>query len=343
MAIRYYRAICKEELIVSEHPFAPYVRILGKGKKGSRSLTEQEAYESMSMILTDQVCPEQLGAFLMLLRVKEESPEELTGFVKAAREHSHAPSDRVHVDLDWSSYAGKKRQLPWYLLAALTLAQSGTRVFMHGSRGHTAGRLYTEDMLSQFDIPVCQDWQQVEVSLDQHAFAFMSINHLVPRLGEIIQLRNILGLRSPVHTLCRLINPLGAHHTVDGVFHPAYAPMHQKASQLLGVEQSLTIRGDGGEAELKPDTSCEVRWIKQGELSDEEWPRIYPRRLVRDENLDPSVLRSVWRGESSHEYGEGAVITTVAAILVLLQKADSHESAVNQATALWEGRDKTAF
>jgi len=329
-------------MIVAEHPFAPFVRILGKGKKGSRSLTEEEAFDAMSMILTDQVRPEQLGAFLMLLRVKEESPEELTGFVKAARLHAHAP-ESLHVDLDWSSYAGKKRQLPWYLLSAFVLAGEGVRIFMHGSRGHTPGRIYTEDMIPLFGLPICQSWESVEKSLDSNQFAFMSINNLVPRLGEIIQLRSILGLRSPVHTLCRLINPLSAPCTIDGVFHPAYAPMHQKASYLLGVQHSLTVRGDGGEAELKPDADCELRWIRKGELSDQMWPRVYPRRLVKEDELETEQLLALWRGEAEHEYGEGAVISTLAALLVLLGKASDQPSAVVLAQKYWGRRDKARF
>lgn len=69
-----------------EHPFAPTIRILGKGKNGSRSLTIDEAYDAMTMILEDKVTAEQLGAFLMLLRVKEETPEEVAGFVRAIRD-----------------------------------------------------------------------------------------------------------------------------------------------------------------------------------------------------------------------------------------------------------------
>jgi anthranilate phosphoribosyltransferase len=64
-----------------EHPFAEYIRILGKGKKGSRPLTQDEAYHAMKMILAEEVLPIQLGAFLMLMRVKEETPEELAGFL----------------------------------------------------------------------------------------------------------------------------------------------------------------------------------------------------------------------------------------------------------------------
>ncbi len=75
----------------AEHPFAPYVRILGKGRTGSRSLTFAEARDAFRMILDGEALDVQIGAFLMLLRVKEESPEELAGFVSAVREWIPAP------------------------------------------------------------------------------------------------------------------------------------------------------------------------------------------------------------------------------------------------------------
>ena len=327
--------------MTQEHPFAPFVRILGKGQKGSRSLTQQEAFEAMQMILNTEVEPEQLGAFLMLLRVKEESPEELAGFVQAVRGQISAP-EPLQVDLDWSTYAGKKRQLPWFLLAALTIAGSGVRVFMHGARGHTAGRIYSEDMLGLFGIQGCQNWQQVDDSLKLRNFAFMPIDTLCPEMGRIINLRSILGLRSPVHTLCRLINPLHARHTVDGVFHPAYGPMHQKTAVLLGVERGLTIKGDGGEAEIKPDSECDLQWTHSGEYSTSVWSRYFPKRLVK-EALDIADLLSVWRGDKRHEYGEGAVISTLAVVLKLLGKSGSEVELFSQAESLWQGRDKTAY
>ena len=95
----------------AEHPFAQFVRILGKGKRGARGLTREEAREAMGMLLDDKVEDTQLGAFLMLLRHKEESAEELAGFTEAIRSRLAAPG--IRVDLDWPSYAGKKRHLPW--------------------------------------------------------------------------------------------------------------------------------------------------------------------------------------------------------------------------------------
>gem|GEM_PF-4474068 len=91
----------------AEHPFAQFVRILGKGKRGARNMTREEAREAMGMVLDEKVEDTQLGAFLMLLRHKEESPEELAGFTEAVRERLTAPP--LAVDIDWPTYAGKKR------------------------------------------------------------------------------------------------------------------------------------------------------------------------------------------------------------------------------------------
>lgn len=330
--------------MTAEHPFAVYVRILGKGKKGSRSLTSEEAEAAMGMILDDKVLPEQLGAFLMLMRMKEEAPEELMGFAHAVKARFEPGTD-LNIDLDWSSYAGKKRRLPWFLLAALVLSQRGVRIFMHGARGHTPGRLYTEDMLSLFGMEAAADWQQVAADLDKHNFAFMSIDRMVPKLGELIGLRSVLGLRSPVHTLCRLLNPLSSPCCVDGVFHPPYAPMHQRTAQLLGTHYSLTIRGDAGEAEMKPDSESQLHWVCNDTLTEELWPRLYEQRLVREDVLDPKDLLGLWRGEIKHSYGEGAVISTLAAVLRLLSKGGkrSPERWFEAARSEWEARDRKAF
>src|SRR5690606_24165098 len=118
----------------AEHPFAVFVRILGKGKRGARGMTREEAREAMGMLLDGKVEDTQLGAFLMLLRHKEESAEELAGFTEALRQRLDAP--RIAVDIDWPSYAGKKRHLPWFLLAIKALAASGVRILIHGGGAH---------------------------------------------------------------------------------------------------------------------------------------------------------------------------------------------------------------
>jgi len=327
----------------TEHAFAPYVRALGKGKLGSRSLSQDEAFDAMSMILQQQVEPEQLGAFLMLLRVKEETPAELAGFVAAVRSfhnYSSAQIPGIAVDIDWSSYAGKKRHLPWFLLSALTLAGQGIKVFMHGARGHTQGRIYSEDVLQQLGFPAAHDWDQVESQLSNTNFSFMSLQHLSPPLDHIISLRAMLGLRSPVHTLTRLLNPLEAKHTIDGVFHPAYGPLHQQTAMLLKHPRSLTIRGDGGEAEIRPDSECELQWVDEQMSSRQIWQRQLSKRDTQEQQLDPERLRLLWTGECEETYGEAAVLSTLACCLVLLGQAQEQNEASQLATIWWQNRNR---
>ncbi len=325
-----------------EHPFAPFIRILGKGRTGSRSLSRDEARQAMGMILRGEAMPEQIGAFLMLLRVKEESSDELAGFVQAARDVISAPGD-IAVDLDWSSYAGKRRQLPWFLLAIFALADAGHRVFLHGSTGHTSGRLYTEAALQWLGVPACANWDEVRQQLDRERFAFMALPTLCPPLQQLIDLRNILGLRSPAHSLVRLLNPLDARCAIQSIFHPPYAPRHQQAAADLGYANTAVFKGEGGEVERRPEATCTVHRIVNGVPCEEQWPRMIEGRQEHEDVQRLDHLRDVWRGDAIDEYGELALRGTLAIALRLLGRADDPDSAMQVADEVWRQRDKERF
>jgi len=326
---------------MSEHPFAQYVRILGKGKKGSRALTHEEAYTAFSMILAGDVIPEQLGAFLMLMRVKEETGAEVSGFVNATRASIHLP--KIPVDLDWSSYAGKKRHLPWYILSTLLLAENGVRVFMHGASGHTAGRIYTKNVLPTLGIQPCKTAEEVQRQLDATNFAYMDLEHLCPKMHQIIELRSFLGLRSPVHTISRELNPFNAPHVIQGIFHPGYRAIHEDAALCLKDANVAILKGEGGEIERNPDVPCQVNYIHHGELNMIEWPPLFNKRHIKDEELNVSRVAQVWNGTDEDEYAVASVIGTAAIALHLIGKAKSVDEAQSLAESLWQQRNKSRF
>jgi anthranilate phosphoribosyltransferase len=321
------------------HPFARFIAILGRGKNLSRSLTADEAEEAMAMILAGNVLPEQLGAFLMLLRFKEEGPEELAGFVRAVR-RVLPPVGPGLADVDWSSYAGKKRQLPWFLLAALCLAQNGHKVFMHGFDGHTAGRLYTGEVLSALCLPVAPDFDAAVWHLRENGFAYMDLAAISPPLARMMGFKPILGLRSPVHTLARMINPFGAPYLLQGIFHPNYMATHRDAGLLLGERNMVVFRGEGGEIERRPGKPCETLGICEGEAFEERWPPVMeePRQLP-DEAMNVPRLLSVWRGQTHDAYAEAAVTGTLAIALRTMGLASDPEAARTLAETMWRGRD----
>ncbi len=321
---------------MTEHPFAPYVRILGKGPNLSRPLTQDEARDAMSMIIAGEVEPVQLGAFLCLLRVKTETPEEAAGLAQAIRASIPAPG--IAVDVDWASYAGKSRRLPYYLLAALALARSGIRIFMHGAEGHTAGRVYTSEALAALGVPVATSVGQAVEQLERSSFAYMTLEHLSPPLHRIMELKRLLGLRSPIHTVARMVNPFGAAFTINGVTHPPYLPVHQEGSRLLGEKHAAAFKGDGGEVERRPEKPCEVWALVNGEPVREEWPALVAGAREKEEHLDLALLKALWTGEARDDFADAAIAGTMALVLRYSGRAGSQDEAERLGRRLWAER-----
>ena len=329
---------------MTEHPFAQYVRILGKGPNLSRAMTAEETEAAVSMIIKGEVEPVQLGAFLTLMRVKTETPEEVTGFVRAAKASMSVPDNAPAVDLDWASYAGKSRQLPWYLFSALLLAQNGTKVFMHGADGHTPDRIYARQVFEALGVPVATSMDEAVAQINAGNFAFMPLEFLSPRLHEIMELKPLLGVRSPVHTIARKLNPFDAPAQILSVAHPAYRDVHQEAALLLGQPHMCVFKGDGGEAERRPSKPCRVYSVHDGALSDEMWPPLADSPAsLQDETMDVARMMPVWTGAQEDDYAAQTVIGSAAIALRLMGKAGSVGDADAKAKAMWDARDKTTL
>lgn len=321
-----------------EHAFAAFVRILGKGKSGSRSLSRAEAQQAFAMILRGEAQPVQVGAFLMLLRVKEETGAELAGFVEACRAQMTAPP-ALAVDLDWASYAGKKHQHPWYILAILLLVQAGYRIFIHGADGHTAGRLYTEQALRELALPVAGSWAEVETQLDTLGLSYLPLRAFCPGLHELVHLRPLLGLRSPVNTLTRMLNPLGAPCGIQSIFHPAYASLHQQADRLLGQPRALVFKGDSGEVEIKPTADTRLYLLEGDQQTELTLERRLDQRVADVSIPGVAPLRALWHGSLEDDYAREAVLGTTTAALLLLEPRLDMAAARDRAASLWQARD----
>jgi anthranilate phosphoribosyltransferase len=326
--------------MTEEHPFAQYVRILGKGPNLSRPLTIEEMYQAASLIMKDQVEPMQIGAFLCILRMRTEVPEEGAGFVRAVRDTLTLPKKMPEVDVDWSSYSGKKRQLPWFLLAAQLLASNDVSIFMQGTEGHTAGRIYSHAALVSLGIPIAKSLQEAAEQIRDSNFTFLPLAHLSPKLQELIDFKSILGLRSPINTFGRMINPFSATHEIQTVFHPNYRDVHRDTAKLLGQKHMAVFKGEGGEVERRPQKPVLVQSLHNGILSEEEWPALLPEDSIKiDESMNINRLKTVWSGEEKDTYATAAITGTVAIVLRLIGRAKSPLDATEMAKKMWATRD----
>lgn len=320
--------------------FAGYVRALGRGPGLSRCLSKEEAASAMRLMLDGRAEPVQVGALLMLMRYRGESSDELAGLVSAARETLPLSAPLPAVDLDWPSYADRHKQLPWFVLAALLLAENGVRLLMHGIAGE-AGFVSTRDALRELGVPTDLSPDGAAARLSETGFAYVGLESLSPRLHEIFALRPLFGLRSPVHSAARALNPFAAPFQVQGVFHPGYRSLHQETALRLDQAHAAVFKGGGGEVQRNPDKPCLVAMVRNGEAAEEEWPAL-PEGAgfrPRDEELRVGRIAALWAGETEDLRGVVAAITGTAAIaLKLLGRAATMAEAQSMAEGMWEVR-----
>lgn len=314
------------QLAHDRHGFAPVVRAIGRGPGRGRSLTEGEADQAMTSILKGEATPEQIGAFLMLLRYRGETADELAGFVRAVRRESNLPWP-VQVDFDWPSYAdGPSRGAPWFALSAKLVARAGVSVLLHGSLDGP-GRAAIRPTLEGIGIPVAAKPEEVG------ALTWVETKVLSPGLAHLLSLRGFLGLRSPANTIARLLDPAGAKTGMDGVFHPPYIALHRDAAERLGRRGVGVLKGGGGEAERAPAKACRLV-TASGET---DWPALIPTAGAKPATQDAVGL---WHGTVSDPVAEAIVIGTAALALFLAGKANAPAEAEALSKDLWATRLK---
>ena len=315
--------------------FAPFVATLGRGPGRSRALTRDEAREAFGMVLRGEPDPHQVGAFLMLLRYRGEDADEIAGLVEAARA-GFAGGLGAAVDLDWPSYgAGKTRGPPWFLLAALALARSGVRVLMHGSNEFSAGVPVAAALVSLGQSPA-SSVEDAGLRLERDRFAYLPLEALSPAMQRLLRLRELFGLRSPVNTVARLLDPADARAGVDGVFHPPYIDVHLGVAERLGRPRLLVLKGGGGEAERNPAKPLAAHLWRLGEGRSElifpAWPSA-EARAPREADL--ALLGAMWRREVRPPHAEATVLGTIAMALLALGCSATAEDADRAALAIW--------
>lgn len=322
--------------------FVDFIKILGKGRHGSRSLTELEAEKAMNLILQDKVKPEQMGAFWMLIRIREETIAEATGFTRSIR-NKLATQISIGLDLDWPAYAGKRNELPWFLLTAVALSQSGIKIFMHGHSFPEENRIYVDQALEFLGIKQAQSFEQAQVQIDSANFSYLALDKISTQLTDLMELKRLLGLRSPVNTLVRLMNPMAAKHSVHGVFHKGYDEIHIEAAKALGDKSVLVFRGGNGEAEVNPERDVSLAFLKDQQVSWSQWPKSSQQHIRQKDNLDLTRLLDHWSGVANDSFGGQAIIQTMASVLAMISGELDQKANVEQAKAIWEQRNKTVF
>jgi anthranilate phosphoribosyltransferase len=258
--------------VVAGASIAPYLREIGRGKDGARSLSREQAADVMARLLDGEVDDVQTGAFAIAMRIKGETPEELAGFMDAVAPRMMplpAPAPGGAVVLP--SYNGARKLPNLVPLLALLLARSGLSVLVHGLE-EDPGRVTTAAVFEALGLAPVRDAAGVAARWASAQPAFVATGDLHPALARLLALRRVIGLRNPAHSLAKLLPALPAANAVRVVnhTHPAYA---ESLGEFLALTKAnaLLMRGTEGEpvadARRCPRLTAFVAGVEQPALS----------------------------------------------------------------------------
>jgi anthranilate phosphoribosyltransferase len=250
-------------------PIAPYLKEIGRGKHGARSLTQEQAHAVFSAVLDQQVSDLELGAFLMAMRIKAETVPELIGFTQAVHERCTALPVPSNPAVVLPSYNGSRRLPNLTALLAGLLAQRGLPVWVHGPL-RDPHRVSTAEVFEALAWVCTPQAEAIQLAWSRQQAVFLPIEVLCPPLARLLSLRWTLGVRSSGHSVAKLINPSPNQPVMRVVnyTHPEYV---QSLTEMLQQTQAhaMLLRGTEGEPVADPRRQPRLDVYLNGQLQND--------------------------------------------------------------------------
>lgn len=311
-------------------------------------LTEKEAYESMMQIVSGNASDIQISSFLTALSMKEETVNEITGFVKAMREVSVSVSPNINAPLvDTCGTGGDKiKTFNISTISAIIAATCGVVVAKHGNRSITS-KCGGADVLEALGVNIDGNAKDVENCMEQAGIGFMFAPNFHPAMKHVMPVRKELGIRTVFNILGPLTSPANADIQLLGVFDPRYVEIMAEVLKKLGVNRAMVVHGfdeEGNPAmdEISTIGKTKVAFLDNGkieikELSPEDFgiKRVDKELIKASSNLDKNreIAVSVLEGKNTTEIDRARrdlCLVNAAAILFLAGIVDNLPEGVSK-------------
>src|SRR5688572_1140774 len=250
-------------------------------------LSADEAEQAMNVIMSGQATPAQIAAYLVALRMKGETVEEITGSVRAMRSNALkvTVSDRSEPVYDIVGTGGDgAHTFNISTAAAFVVAGAGRKVAKHGNRA-ASSHCGAADVLGALGVNLNLTPEQVGQAIDEVGIGFMFAQKFHPAMKHAGPVRAEIGQRTIFNILGPLSNPAGADIQLTGVFSPELTEPLAEVLKQLGAQAALVIHGHGGTDELTPCGPNRVSHLKNGKIKTYELdPADYdiPRATIED-------------------------------------------------------------
>lgn len=230
---------------------ATYLKTVGRGAAGARALSRCDAQELMACVLDGRCSDAERGAFVMAMRMKGETVDEIAGFLDAVHARCvPVPATRPVVLIP--SYNGARRLPNLTPLLALWLAREGLPVLVHGPL-LDPGRVTTAQVLHNLGLMPSAGAGAIASAWQRREPAFVPTAVLCPPLQALLDLRHSIGLRGPGHTVAKMLSPVQGAPALRLVNHT-----HPEFGALLATwaesehAAAMLLRGTEGEPVADP-------------------------------------------------------------------------------------------
>ncbi|MET7702040.1 MULTISPECIES: anthranilate phosphoribosyltransferase [unclassified Streptomyces] len=281
---------------------------------------------AMDRILRGEATDAQIAGFMVALRAKGETVEEITGLVRTMYEHANVievPGETV--DIVGTGGDGAKT-VNISTMSAIVVAGTGAKVVKHGNRAASSAS-GSSDVLEKLGVNLNLSVKRVAEVAEEAGITFCFAVKFHPALRHVAAARGQLGIRTTFNALGPLTNPARVKAQAVGVADPRMAPIVAGVLAERG-NSSLVFRGDDGLDELTTTATSHVWVVRDGKVREESFdPRDTGLALVPVEALgggDPSYNAEVARRLLNGETGpvRDAVLLNSAAALVALSPGD---------------------
>ena len=252
-----------------------------------RSLARSQAHEVMDEIMRGEATQAQIGGFLVALRLKGETADEITGCAEAMRGHVLAVRPRRGDLVDTAGTGGDGAStINISTAAALVAAAAGAGVAKHGNRAVSSAS-GSADVLEALGFSLEQPVARIEQSIDELGFGFMFAPSHHPAMRHAAPVRRELAARTVFNVLGPLTNPAGARAQVIGVYTPSLVRTIAAVLAQLGARRAFVVHGAHGIDELSPAGPNDVCEVLDGEVHE----RVIDPLELGIQRCDPAELR----------------------------------------------------
>ncbi|HZG58765.1 anthranilate phosphoribosyltransferase [Paenibacillus sp.] len=239
---------------------------VGRGKRGARDLTFDEAALAAERILEGQATDAQIGAFLVAERIKMESTDEIAAFAEALRRGSLKHPMEGAIDCA-GPYDGRTKSFYATLPTAFVLAACGVPATLHGSQPLPPKWGVTlPDVIAQWGVDVAAEagLERLLRAADASGFLFVPAELGCPKLARVRDIRTQLGLRTVFNSAEKLVRYSDAPYLAFGVFH---GTVFEKMAQLvarLGYRRAIIVQGSEGSEDLPVHKRSRLYLVQDG-------------------------------------------------------------------------------